>query len=292
MDIKMKKKIISKSFYNLNSYALKNKLKYQNLKPYPHLVIKNFFNINFLNEVLNEFPNLPKIKSSTNYNNQNEIKFANNNKKSFKKNTRLFFKFLNSNEFLNFIKKLSSIDEKLLPDSYLSGGGLHEIKKGGVLKVHTDFNKHPFKNLDRRINVLIYLNKNWKKKYGGDLELWNKNMKKCVVKVPPIFNTMVVFSTNDFTNHGHPNPLKCPESMSRKSIATYYFSRGRPSHEITKTAIKNTTKFKNRKGKLNDVSVKSEYIKNLLRNLTIYQYIKNFEKKYLRTGKSKRKRKN
>tara|TARA_Y100000389_G_C17423250_1_gene498016 strand:- start:47 stop:925 length:879 start_codon:yes stop_codon:yes gene_type:complete len=292
MDIKMKKKIISKSFHNLNSYALKNKLKYQNLKPYPHLVVKNFFNINFLNKVLNEFPNLSEIKSSTNYNNQNEIKFANNNKKSFKKNTRLFFKFLNSNEFLNFIKKLSSIDEKLLPDSFLSGGGLHEIKKGGVLKVHTDFNKHPFKNLDRRINVLIYLNKNWKKKYGGDLELWNKNMKKCVVKVPPIFNTMVVFSTNDFTNHGHPNPLKCPENMSRKSIAIYYFSRGRPSHEITKIIKKNTTNFKNRKGKLNDVSVKSEYVKNLLRNLTIYQNIKKFEKKYLRTGKSKRKRKN
>ena len=292
MDPKMKKKISSKLFYNLNLYAFKNKIKYIESKPYPHIVIKNFFNSDFLNKVLNEFPNLSKIKSSSNYNNQNEIKFANNNKRNFKKNTKLIFKYLNSKEFLNFIQILSSIDEKLLPDRYLSGGGLHEIKKGGVLKVHTDFNKHPFKNLDRRINVLIYLNKNWKKKYSGDLELWNKNMKKCVVKVSPIFNTMVIFSTNDFTNHGHPNPLKCPNNMSRKSIATYYFSKGRPNQEVAKISKKNTTKFKNRVGKLNDVSVKNEYVKDLLRNLTIYQNIKKFEKKYLRTGKSKKKRKN
>jgi Rps23 Pro-64 3,4-dihydroxylase Tpa1-like proline 4-hydroxylase len=292
MDLKMKKKILSKSFYNLNLYAFKNKIKYINSKPYPHIVIKNFFNSNFLNEVLNEFPNLQKIKSSSNYNNQNEIKFANNNKRNFKKNTKLIFKYLNSKEFLNFIQILSSIEEKLLPDTYLSGGGLHEIKKGGILKIHTDFNKHPFKNLDRRINVLIYLNKNWKKKYGGDLELWNKNMKKCVAKVSPIFNTMVIFSTNDFTNHGHPNPLKCLNNMSRKSIATYYFSKGRPNQEVTKISKKNTTKFKNREGKSNDVLVKNEYVKDLLRNLTIYQNIKKFEKKYLRTGKSKKKRKN
>ena len=108
----------------------------------------------------------------------------------------------------------------------MSGGGLHEIKKGGVLKVHTDFNKHPFKNLDRRINVLIYLNKNWKKNYGGDLEFWDEKMKKCQKKIQPKFNTMVIFSTNDHTNHGHPNLLKCPKHISRKSIATYYFSKG------------------------------------------------------------------
>ena len=69
------------------------------------------------------------------------------------------------------------------------------------------------------------MNKNWKKNYGGNLELWNKSMDKCIKKIAPNFNTMVIFSTNDFTNHGHPNPLKCPKNMSRKSVATYYFSR-------------------------------------------------------------------
>ena len=292
MDFKMKNGIISKKFSNLNLYAVKNKKLYLKSKPYPHIVIKNFFNNKFLNTVLNEFPNLSKIKSSSNYNNKNEIKFANNKKRYFKKNTKKLFNFLNSSNFLNFLQQISSIKEKMIPDPQLSGGGLHEIKRGGVLKIHTDFSKHPFKNLDRRINVLIYLNKNWKKNYGGDLELWNKTMKKCEKKISPNFNTMVIFSTNDFTNHGHPNPLRCPKRVSRKSIATYYFSKGRPTTEIAKKIRKNTTIFKGRHGKGNDVFVKNEYLKNILRNLKFYQNLKKFEKNYLRTGKSKRKRLN
>ena len=288
----MSKKILSKNLNDLNNYALKKRKIYQKGNPYPHIVIKNFFDKKFLSQILNEFPDLSKIKSSNNYDNKNEIKFANNKKKHFKKNTKIFFNYLNSKNFIDFIQKLSSINEKLLADQKLNGGGLHEIKRGGVLKIHTDFNKHPTKDIDRRINVLIYLNKGWKKNYGGNLELWDKNMKKCVKKILPSFNTMVVFSTNDFTNHGHPNPLKCPEEISRKSIATYYFSKGRPISEVTKIKKKNTTAFKNRHGEKNDVYVKKEFFKNFLRNFVFYQNMKNLEKKYLRTGNSKKKRKN
>mgnify|MGYP006115113811 FL=1 len=288
----MNKKITSKTQKDLINLANRNKIKYKNSEPYPHIVLKNFFNKDFLNEVLKEFPDLSKKKSSINYANKNEVKFANNKKKTFKKNTKLFFEYLNSPNFLKFIKKISSIKEKILADQTLNGGGLHEIKRGGVLKVHTDFNKHPTKNLDRRINALIYLNKNWKKNYGGQLELWNKDMKKCVKKIMPIFNTMVIFSTNDFTNHGHPNHLKCPKTISRKSIATYYFSKGRPKNEITKIYKKNRTEFKNRMGIKDDVLVRNEYFKNILRNTNIYQKIKGLEKKYIRTGNSKIKRKN
>lgn len=288
----MRTKIISERFKKLNDFAIDKKQTYLKSKPYPHLVVKNFFDKKFLSNVLKEFPNLSKINSSNNYNNKNEIKFANNKRENFKKNTKILFDYLNSKDFLNFLQKVTSIKENILPDPHLSGGGLHEIKRGGVLKIHTDFSKHPFKNLDRRINVLIYLNKNWKKNYGGNLELWNKSMNKCIKKIAPNFNTMVIFSTNDFTNHGHPNPLKCPKNMSRKSIATYYFSRGRPLNEIAKVIKKNTTVFKGRHGDKNDVSVKREYIKNMLRNFKFYQNLKKFEKNYLRTGKTKRKRVN
>ena len=287
----MNKKIISKNF-DLKFFVKKNKKNYLKSKPYPHIVIKNFFDKKFLEKILNEFPDLQKINSSLNYSNKNEIKFANNDKKKFKANTKLIFKYLNSKKFINFLQSLTSINEKILPDASLSGGGLHEIKKGGILKVHTDFNKHPLKNLDRRINILIYLNKKWKKKYGGSLELWNKSMKKCEKKILPNFNTMVIFSTNDYTNHGHPNPLNCPNNMSRKSLATYYFSRGRPNDEISKIVNKNTTMFKNRKGLKNDVLINDNKLKSLARNLKLFQNLKNFEKKYLRTGKSQEKRKN
>ena len=173
-----------------------------------------------------------------------------------------------------------------MSDPYLMGGGLHEIKRGGVLKVHTDFNRHPIFNLDRRINVLIYLNKNWKKEYGGNLELWDKNMNKCIKKIQPLFNSMVIFSTTDFSNHGHPDPLTCPDNISRKSLALYYFSSGRPKTEINDMNIKNRTSFKNRAGYENDADEKKEYFKNYLRNLKFYKFLKNFEKKYIRSKKN------
>ena len=264
----MGKKILSKNLNDLNNYALKKRKIYQKGKPYPHIVIKNFFDKKFLSQILNEFPDLSKIKSSNNYDNKNEIKFANNKKKHFKKNTKIFFNYLNSKNFIDFIQKLSSINEKLLPDQKLNGGGLHEIKRGGVLKIHTDFNKHPTKDIDRRINVLIYLNKGWKKNYGGNLELWDKNMKKCVKKILPSFNTMVIFSTNDFTNHGHPNPLKCPEEISRKSIATYYFSKGRPTSEVIRIKKKILQLLKTDMEKKMMFMLKKSFLKILLETLS------------------------
>ena len=86
--------------------------------------------------------------------------------------------------------------------------------------------------LDRRLNVLIYLNKNWKEDNGGQLELWDKNMIKCVKKVIPLFNRMVIFSTTSFSYHGNPNKVKCSINDSRKSLALYYYSNGRPSSEM------------------------------------------------------------
>ena len=189
---------------------------------------------------------------------------------------------MNSQEFINFIQDITSIKEPLKADKNLNGGGLHEIKKGGVLKIHTDFNRHPSLDLDRRVNVLIYLNKDWNDKYGGHLELWDKDMIECKKKILPIFNRIVIFSTNDFSNHGHPNPVTCPIELSRKSIALYYFSKGRPAEELNRNHLKNKTYFKNRSGIIDDVESKNEKFKNILRNLKIYKSLKRFEKKYLR----------
>ena len=169
---------------------------------------------------------------------------------------------------------------------------MHEIKKGGLLKIHSDFNKHPNLKLDRRLNVLIYLNKNWKEEYGGHLEFWDKEMKCCKTKILPIFNRMVIFSTTDFSNHGHPDPLNCPDLMSRKSIATYYYSDGRPPNEVDKMYSKNTTYFKDREGQSNETKQNYGKLRRYLRSLKFYQNIKNLEKKFFRTGRSKRNRDN
>ena len=277
--------IVSKNFQNLELTAQKEKLNYLNAKPFPSIALNNFFKDDFLNVVLNEFPDLSKLNKSQNYNAKNEIKLSNKNYDMFPKNIKSFIDFLNSKTFVNFLQNLTSIKEELVADPHLEGGGLHEIKSGGVLKIHTDFNRHPFLDLDRRINVLIYLNKNWKDSYGGHLELWDKEMSKCQKKISPAFNTMVIFSTTDFSNHGHPDLLKCPEEVSRKSIALYYFSSGRPESEIINKQKKNRTYFKNRAGIKNDADEKKEYLKDFLRNFKFYETLKKFEKKYIRRKK-------
>ena len=281
----MYEKILNKDFLNLNLLSEEKKESYLNAKPFPNIKLENIFNDNFLNKVLNEFPDLTKLNNTQNYNAKNEIKLSNNNYKKFPQNIKLFIDFLNSNFFLQFLQNLTSIKEKLVSDPHLEGGGLHEIKTGGVLKVHTDFNRHPFLNLDRRINVLIYLNKNWKDSYGGHLEFWNRNMTMCEKKILPSFNTMAIFSTTDFSNHGHPEHLNCPQEMSRKSIALYYFSSGRPENEILNINKKNRTHFKGRVGVENDADEKNEYFKNFIRKFKIYKSLKNFEKKYIRRKK-------
>ena len=278
-------KILSKKSQNLNELALSLKNQYSSADPFPHLQIDNFFSNEYLNSVLNEFPDLSNLTNSQNYKNQNEIKFANNDYKHFPEKIKNFFNFLNSESFLNFLQTLTSINEKLLADEQLNGGGLHEIKTGGLLKVHTDFNKHPTNNFDRRVNVLIYLNKDWKEEYKGSLELWDKEMKECRKKILPSFNKMVIFSTTDFSNHGHPDPIDCPKNISRKSIALYYFSQGRPKEEILDKDQKNRTYFKNRLGFENEIKEKKDYIKGFLRKFSFYKKLKNFEKKYLRKKK-------
>jgi len=277
--------IVSKKYSDFNLVVQEINKNYIKADPFPNIVLDNFFNQSFLNQVLNDFPDLSLINSSQKYNNKDEVKFANNDYENFPNTIRLLFDFMNSNTFLEFLQKITSIREKLLIDPELNGGGLHEIKSGGLLKIHTDFNKHPTLNLDRRVNILIYLNKDWDESYGGNLELWDQKVKFCRKKIEPTFNKMVIFSTNDFSNHGHPDPIKCPQDISRKSIALYYFSEGRPVEELNKENYKNKTYFKNREGFTNETSYKKEKIKNFIRNSKLYQYLKDLEKKYLRRKK-------
>ena len=157
--------ILSESFQNLKQIAQDEKTNYLNAKPFPNIVLNNFFKDDFLNTILKEFPDLSKLNESQNYSVKNEIKLSNKNYNKFPQTIKSFFDFLNGDIFLTFLQNITSIREKLVSDPHLEGGGLHEIKSGGVLKIHTDFNRHPFLDLDRRVNVLIYLNKNWKNNY-------------------------------------------------------------------------------------------------------------------------------
>jgi hypothetical protein len=121
----------------------------------------------------------------------------------------------------------------LFQDRKLFGGGLHCIPHGGFLKMHVDFNRHP-KGWHRRVNLLIYLNQEWRDEWGGHLELGLRNRKK----IAPIGGRCVIFETNDQTWHGHPQPLECPEDVQRRSLALYFYTK-EPPREPAHTTIYN-----------------------------------------------------
>lgn len=107
----------------------------------------------------------------------------------------------------------------LFADPKLFGAGLHCIPRGGFLKMHVDFNRHP-EGWHRRVNLLIYLNREWRDEWGGHLELGLKHRKR----IAPIGGRCVIFETNDKSWHGHPTPLACPEGVQRRSLALYYYT--------------------------------------------------------------------
>lgn len=222
---------------------------YKNARPFPSGYYDNFFNEDAMRKVLEEFPELGGGKDEVHYTNPNEAKYASKGEYRFGPVTREFMHFLNSQPFLEFLQNLTGIKETLIPDPYFEGGGCHQIKPGGFLKVHVDFHKHKMMNLDRRVNVLVYMNEDWKEEYGGHFELWEKDMSKCVTKIAPLFNRMAIFSTTDYSWHGHPDPLTCPPDRSRKSLALYYYTNGRPDSEVSEENRRRiTTTFAARKG--------------------------------------------
>lgn len=248
----------------LKDLALNNQEKYQQVKPFPHIVIDNFLPDFILNNILTEFPKADEIEWQK-FANKSERKLANRHEKNMGDYTRALLYQLNSSTFIDFLENLTSI-KGIIPDPHFQGGGLHQIEKGGYLKMHVDFNRHTELNLDRRLNLLLYLNKDWQEEYGGYLELWDKEITKCEKKILPIFNRLVIFTTTDFTYHGHPEPLTCPEGWTRKSLALYYYTNGRPAEEISGKA--HSTIFQARPGediqeKHSKIEVK-EIIKKLI----------------------------
>lgn len=204
---------------------------YLSAKPFPHIVVDDFLDPALLSVVVHEFPKPGQIRWER-FDNAREIKLASSAETTFGAVTRLLLYHLNSMTFLEFLSEVTGISN-LIPDPSFEGGGLHQIVRGGKLGIHADFNKHRAYQLDRRLNLLLYLNKDWREEYGGHLELWDRNMSRCERKVLPLFNRMMVFGTTDFTYHGHPEPLQCPEGMTRRSLALYYFSNGRPADELS-----------------------------------------------------------
>ncbi len=202
---------------------------YQAASPFPHIIIDDLFPDEILGKVRDVFPR-PEGIEWRRFDSPEEKKLGFWHTCEIDPYLYDFLQAMNAPPMLKFLESLTGIDG-LIPDPYFGGAGLHQILPGGFLKVHADFNVHPKLNLDRRLNMLIYLNRDWQDDWGGHLELWDKDITVCHEKIAPLFNRTVVFSTTDTSFHGHPHPLRCPEGESRKSLSFYYYTNGRPEAE-------------------------------------------------------------
>jgi dTDP-glucose 4,6-dehydratase len=207
--------------------------KFTNTDPYDHIIIPNFLNEEFAEKIFSEFPIDIHSENWYEYNNPIEKKFANDNISLMPRCIKKLFNLLSCKEITEKINLLSGI-EKLEYDPYLHGAGLHIHSKGGKLDMHLDYEKHPNLDKERRLNIIIYMSKNWQKEWNGDSELWNKDLTKCVVKSPVVFNTALIFKTNEISWHGLPEEITCPEGIFRKTIAYYYISdlESKPNENI------------------------------------------------------------
>ncbi len=205
---------------------------FQTKQPFHYAMFENFFKQDVANLIHENYPDIKDGKwDGTTYVDQKN-KFQ---KHSFDKGSIFYdvFNEMNSAEFLDWLEKFTGIDQ-LQGDEELFGGGLHQSIAGAFLNVHVDYNIHPKTKFHRRLNVIVYMNKQWHDDYEGHLELWNLSDKKkeLLAKYSPEFNRCVIFETNEISFHGHPKPLRTPEGMNRKSIATYYYTVDRPDTEI------------------------------------------------------------
>lgn len=195
--------------------------RYQSGKPYHHICIDNFLPSDILENVVKDIQTLPEAESSFQRAQENlKSSFIPERLPTYTKN--LFYAF-NSRPFLLFLEEMTGING-LIPDPYFVGAGIHNTLNGGHLDIHADFNLHKQMRIERRLNVLIYLNKHWQEDWGGSFEIWDKSMSQKMASFVPTFNRMVCFSTGSDTFHGNPEPVNHPNGEPRQSIALYYYT--------------------------------------------------------------------
>jgi len=195
--------------------------KFINAEPFEHVVIDNFLNDEYAEILYNEFPE--NYNEWHNYCNPIEVKYAYDNINNLKDNTKNLFYYLSSAQITHVFSELVNIPN-LEYDEYLHGAGMHAHPKYGRLNIHLDYEKHPITGKERRINVILFLSKDWDTNWNGANELWNNNVTKRIAKTDVKFNRAIIFKTNDISWHGVPDIINCPEGVYRKSLAYYYVS--------------------------------------------------------------------
>lgn len=200
---------------------------YRSAEPFPHIALDGLIDETLLENVVAEFAAPPAEDWEL-----RELEAKSKNKQitgpqqHIGPYTRHLMAQLASPRFLRCVEELTGI-RGLIPDPYLHGGGLHEIGSGGYLELHTDFNWHGHLHMYRRLNLLLYLNKDWQEEWEGALELWDSRLRKSV-KYYPLWNRLIIQHVTSDAMHGFPTAIRCPADRTRKSLAMWLYTSELP----------------------------------------------------------------
>ena len=221
---------------------------YKKGRPFDHVVIDGFWKKQIAQKLEKEIRDFKFYRRDdvSVYNSPLEKKITCNHYDKFPKTAYQAFSYLNSLDFVDLVSEITGI-KKIITDAGLHGGGLHIHPNGGKLNVHKDYSMHPKLGKERKLNLIIYMSKNWKLEWGGSLELWSHDKKKnrphkLVTEVPNKFNRAILFDTNQNSWHGLPNRMKMPHGIRRQSMAVYYLSEPRLKTDNRKKALFAPTK--------------------------------------------------
>lgn len=201
---------------------------FQDVEPFPYAVLDGQWDPEWLRAIAAEFPPADDPRWAT-YPDPKERGKRAGGPDLWGPETRRWFTEMFEPARVRDLEKFTGIGS-LTPDTV--GGGMHMTPEGGRLASHVDFNIHPHDlTLERRINVLVFLNEDWRPEWGGSLVLGEHRD----VEVVPEFNRTVVFATSDISWHGHPDPVV--GDHLRKSLACYFYAPRRAEASSSHSTI-------------------------------------------------------
>ena len=199
--------------------------------PYRHLVADGWFNPELLELAHEEFSVLHDNQWTEWASHYQKI-YRSPPKQALGPATTLYFSLVNSGWFVELLSYVMDVPQ-LMADAQLFGGGLHESRTGGRFSIHRDFDRHPQTGLQNEMSMMTYLNKGWDPAWGGALELWDGEKKQALRHIQPEFNRIAVVSHGPVSFHGHPEPMKLPDGVTRRSLSSYYYSnRSAPGLQV------------------------------------------------------------
>lgn len=215
---------------------------YKSKKPYPYLFQDNILNESFAKNLQNEILNIPHSEFDK-YDNPFEKKITLRNKKNYTPLLKNLIEYLESVEYVKKLSDFTGYD--LIVDENRNFNGVHIYENGDKLDIHLDAEMHPNTRDFKTITLGIYLSYNWNPEYNCNLEIWdgssgrenNPELYKCVEKICPVFNRLILFTNSDISWHGNPDQVDCSNDAKRLFVTISYLSKNINNETLRQKAL-------------------------------------------------------